>query len=87
MRSLLLCMLGQADKVEAFKKTLNKDYALHAKFNMSKSYMYMYMYIYVCTCTCTCIAGNIGGENFKCIAEFFGDFNLWLCAIEHVDNG
>uniref|UniRef100_A0A1X7VMW5 Phosphorylase b kinase regulatory subunit n=1 Tax=Amphimedon queenslandica TaxID=400682 RepID=A0A1X7VMW5_AMPQE len=35
MRSLLLCMLGQADKVEAFKKTLNKDYALHAKFNMS----------------------------------------------------
>ena len=33
-------MLGQADKVEAFKKTLNKDTALHAKFSMSKLIIY-----------------------------------------------
>ena len=33
-------MLGQTDKVEAFKKTLNKDTALHAKFSMSKLIIY-----------------------------------------------
>ena len=33
-------MLGQTDKVEAFKKTLNKHSALHAKFSMSKLIIY-----------------------------------------------
>lgn len=34
MRGLLFCMMRQTDKVEKFKKTLERDNALHAKFNM-----------------------------------------------------
>jgi phosphorylase kinase alpha/beta subunit len=34
MRSLLLCMLRQVDKVEAFKKSLKKEHSLHAKYHM-----------------------------------------------------
>lgn len=32
-------MLQQVQKVEQFKKSLNKEHSLHAKFNMSKCIM------------------------------------------------
>ena len=39
MRSVLLCMLRQVSKVEMFKKTLKREFSLHAKYNMSKDRM------------------------------------------------
>ncbi|KII64017.1 Phosphorylase b kinase regulatory subunit alpha, liver isoform [Thelohanellus kitauei] len=34
MRSLLFCMMKQSEKVEMFKKTLDKSFALHAKYKI-----------------------------------------------------
>lgn len=39
MRSILLCLLRQADRVESFKKTLKTDSALHAKYSMSECFV------------------------------------------------
>ena len=41
MRSVLLCMLRQVSKVEMFKKTLKREFSLHAKYNMSKEIEWM----------------------------------------------
>ena len=37
MRSLLLAMMQQAQKVEQFKQTRERSTALHAKYNISES--------------------------------------------------
>lgn len=36
MRSLLMAMMQQANKVEEFKKTRGRAHALHAKYSISE---------------------------------------------------
>ena len=63
MRSLLLCMLKQADRVESFKKTLRKESALHAKYHQRE-------------CVCVCVReGEISDIGYPVTCEsVVGDY-------------